>query len=77
VGFTIGSRGKVPGKTCEKRRKINNNNNNNGNCKYSSVERQKTPILGNAHFMRKLIVAHDFKYVFSGNYRAVSIGDEV
>jgi hypothetical protein len=28
VGFTIGSTGKVPGKTCEKRR-INNNNNNN------------------------------------------------
>jgi hypothetical protein len=27
VGFTIGSRGKVPGKTCEKR--IRNNNNNN------------------------------------------------
>jgi hypothetical protein len=29
VGFTIGSRGKVPGKTCEKRRRNNNNNNNN------------------------------------------------
>jgi hypothetical protein len=29
VGFTIGSRGKVPGKTCEKRRNNNNNNNNN------------------------------------------------
>jgi hypothetical protein len=28
VGFTIGSRGKVPGKTCEKRRGNNNNNNN-------------------------------------------------
>jgi hypothetical protein len=28
VGFTIGSRGKVPGKTCEKRRRRNNNNNN-------------------------------------------------
>jgi hypothetical protein len=27
VGFTTGSRGKVPGKTCEKR-VINNNNNN-------------------------------------------------
>jgi hypothetical protein len=27
VGFTIGSRGKVPGKTCEKR--ITNNNDNN------------------------------------------------
>jgi hypothetical protein len=27
MGFTTGSRGKVPGKTCEKR--INNNNNNN------------------------------------------------
>jgi hypothetical protein len=27
VGFTIGSRGKVPGKITEKR--INNNNNNN------------------------------------------------
>jgi hypothetical protein len=26
-GFTTGSRGKVPGKTCEKR--IRNNNNNN------------------------------------------------
>jgi hypothetical protein len=26
VGFTIGSRGKVPGKTCEKRTKNNNNN---------------------------------------------------
>jgi hypothetical protein len=26
VGFTTGSRGKVPGETCEKRR-INNNNN--------------------------------------------------
>jgi hypothetical protein len=31
VGFTIGSRGKVPGKTCEKRRGNNNNNNNNNN----------------------------------------------
>jgi hypothetical protein len=31
VGFTIGSRGKVPGKTCEKRRINNNNNNNNNN----------------------------------------------
>jgi hypothetical protein len=31
VGFTIGSRGKVPGKTCEKRRRNNNNNNNNNN----------------------------------------------
>jgi hypothetical protein len=29
VGFTIGSRAKVPGKTCEKRRNYNNNNNNN------------------------------------------------
>jgi hypothetical protein len=29
VGFTTGSRGKVPGKTCEKRRNNNNNNNNN------------------------------------------------
>jgi hypothetical protein len=28
VGFTIGSRGKLPGKTCEKRRRGNNNNNN-------------------------------------------------
>jgi hypothetical protein len=31
VGFTTGSRGKVPGKTCEKRRRGNNNNNNNNN----------------------------------------------
>jgi hypothetical protein len=31
VGFTIGSRGKVPGKTCEKIRNNNNNNNNNYN----------------------------------------------
>jgi hypothetical protein len=31
VRFTIGSRGKVPGKTCEKRRGNNNNNNNNNN----------------------------------------------
>jgi hypothetical protein len=32
VGFTTGSRGKVPGKTCEKRiRKKNNNNNNKNN----------------------------------------------
>jgi hypothetical protein len=29
VGFTIGSREKVPGKICEKRRRRNNNNNNN------------------------------------------------
>jgi hypothetical protein len=29
VEFTTGSRGKVPGKTCEKRRNNNNNNNNN------------------------------------------------
>jgi hypothetical protein len=28
VGFTIGSRGKVPGKTCERRIRNNNNNNN-------------------------------------------------
>jgi hypothetical protein len=33
VGCTTGSRGKVPGKTCEKRiRNNNNNNNNNNNC---------------------------------------------
>jgi hypothetical protein len=31
VEFTIGSRGKVPGKTWEKRRRNNNNNNNNNN----------------------------------------------
>jgi hypothetical protein len=29
VGFTTGSRGKVPGNTCEKRIRNNNNNNNN------------------------------------------------
>jgi hypothetical protein len=29
VGFTIGSKGKVPGKSREKRRRRNNNNNNN------------------------------------------------
>jgi hypothetical protein len=29
VGFTTGSRAKVPGKTCEKRIRNNNNNNNN------------------------------------------------
>jgi hypothetical protein len=29
MGFTTGSRGKVPGITCEKRRRNNNNNNNN------------------------------------------------
>jgi hypothetical protein len=34
VGFTIGSRGKVPGKTCEKRR-INNNNNTLSNTNYA------------------------------------------
>jgi hypothetical protein len=31
VGFTTGSKGKVPGETCENRRRRNNNNNNN-NC---------------------------------------------
>jgi hypothetical protein len=31
VGFTIGSREKVPGKTCENRIRNNNNNNNNNN----------------------------------------------
>jgi hypothetical protein len=31
VGFTIGSRGKVAGKTCEKRRRRNSNSNNNNN----------------------------------------------
>jgi hypothetical protein len=29
MGFTTGSRGKVPGKTCEKRIRNYNNNNNN------------------------------------------------
>jgi hypothetical protein len=29
VGFTTGSRGKVPGKTCGKRIRNNNDNNNN------------------------------------------------
>jgi hypothetical protein len=33
VGFTIGSRGKVLGKTYEKRIRNNNNNNNNNNNK--------------------------------------------
>jgi hypothetical protein len=31
VGFTIVSRGKVPGKTCKKRIRNNNDNNNNNN----------------------------------------------
>jgi hypothetical protein len=31
VGFTTGSRGKVSGKTCEKRINNNNNNDNNNN----------------------------------------------
>jgi hypothetical protein len=31
VGFTTGSRGKVPGKSCEKRIVNNNKNNNNNN----------------------------------------------
>jgi hypothetical protein len=31
VGFSIGSKGKVPGKTCEKRIRNNNNNNNKNN----------------------------------------------
>jgi hypothetical protein len=31
VGFTIGSTGKVPGKTCQKRRGGNNSNNSNNN----------------------------------------------
>jgi hypothetical protein len=31
VGFTTGSRGKVPGKTCEKRIINNNNNSNSSN----------------------------------------------
>jgi hypothetical protein len=31
VGFTIGSGGKVSGKTCEKRIRRNNNNNNDNN----------------------------------------------
>jgi hypothetical protein len=38
VGFTIGSRGKVPGKICEKRIRNNNNNNNNNNNGYSLTE---------------------------------------
>jgi hypothetical protein len=29
VGLTTGSRGNIPGKTCEKRIRNNNNNNNN------------------------------------------------
>jgi hypothetical protein len=33
VGFTIGSRGKVPGKTCEKRR----NNNNFNSIQFNSI----------------------------------------
>jgi hypothetical protein len=40
VGFTTGSRGKVPGKTCEKRRinnDDNNNNNNNNSCELNRV----------------------------------------
>jgi hypothetical protein len=43
VGFTIGSRGKVPGKTCEKkiRNEVdddddNNNNNNNNNMNFDT-----------------------------------------
>jgi hypothetical protein len=36
VGFTAGSRGKVPGKTCEKRIRNNNNNNNMSSCKHGN-----------------------------------------
>jgi hypothetical protein len=35
VGVTTGSRGKLPGKTCENRIRNNNNNNNNNNNSYS------------------------------------------
>jgi hypothetical protein len=31
VGITTGSRGKIPGKTCEKKIRNNNNNSNNNN----------------------------------------------
>jgi hypothetical protein len=41
VGFTIGSRGKVPGKTCEKRRGGNNNNKNNNNEPFLWFDPQK------------------------------------
>jgi hypothetical protein len=43
VGFTTGSRGKVPGKTCEKRIRNNNNNNNNNNQKqyWRTARREK------------------------------------
>jgi hypothetical protein len=36
VGFTTGSRGKVPGKNYEKRIRNNNNNNNNNNNKINA-----------------------------------------
>jgi hypothetical protein len=36
VGFTTGSRGKVPGKTCEKRIINNNNNKYHGNPQLSA-----------------------------------------
>jgi hypothetical protein len=44
VGFTTGSRGNVPGKTCEKRR---NNNNNNLNRSGIAIDdgRQFRPVI--------------------------------
>jgi hypothetical protein len=41
VGFTIGSRGKVPENTCEKRIRRNNNTNNNNN-KLNTQSEHKT-----------------------------------
>jgi hypothetical protein len=45
VGFTIGSRVKLPEKTCEKRRNNNNNNNNNKllHCSLKHINRLGQP----------------------------------
>jgi hypothetical protein len=43
VGFTTGSRGKVPGKTCEKRRRNYNNSNN----KYIKIFQTEYEVLSN------------------------------
>jgi hypothetical protein len=56
VGFTTGSRGKVPGKTCEKRRNNNNDNNNNNSGTRGRVQYRLTDDgrVGTAHTSIKL-----------------------
>jgi hypothetical protein len=71
VGFTTGSRGKVPGKTCEKR--IRNNKNNNNKDKAIKYKYSHYAIISINFFPLKTL-SHTFVPVFSTRTHYMPVG---